>query len=138
MLLNGATEPQVFAYITEISARIPFGILDSTTKKIVKKIVNSLPVPVGVAPIVKVNEKNYKSPVVSPRQPVVSIMPTAQSPAIPLIPTAQSPTQILQQKVPQPFQILQSQIPQLTQQQQSYKSPINVPIISSPKVNMQM
>ena len=95
MLLNDANETQVSNYITEISARISYSIVDPITKKLVRNKPNLLPISIDVTLIVKVNKRNYKSSIVSLRQPVVPIIPTAQSSIILLILTAQSPTQIL-------------------------------------------
>ena len=65
MIAKGDSDQQIFDYIQEISSRIPYGIINPTTKKIVTKYTNSLPPPTGISPITKPVKLSA-----TPRQPV--------------------------------------------------------------------
>jgi hypothetical protein len=136
MFTKGATNEEVYAYIVKIQNEIPYGVLDPITRKLHKKS-TLLPVPIGVAPILK-PIKYIKLPA-SSRQPA--------SPIIPIAKTLSPKTHQMLHK--QNIINTQTQIPQVQTQTQNlqfqlpqsptnYKSPVNVPTISSPKVNMQM
>jgi hypothetical protein len=146
MFANSNTDEQVFAYILEISSKIPFGILDPNTRKITTKIVTTLPVLIGVTPITKPLEKQFKLSAKSPKQSTTN----PRQPTIPIMPTTKTPSPITSQILhTQNIINTQTQIPQfqtqtqnsqfqLPQSPKNYKSPINVPTISSPKINMQI
>jgi len=57
MFANNNTDEQINAYILTIQSEIPYSILDPITRKLLKKS-TSLPVPVGVTPIIKLKNIN--------------------------------------------------------------------------------
>jgi hypothetical protein len=77
MFTKGATNDEVYAYIVKIQNEIPYSVLDPITRKLHKKS-TSLPVPIGVAPILK-PIKHIKVVATSPRQPATSIIPIAKT-----------------------------------------------------------
>lgn len=83
MIKNDLADQQIFEYIIEISAKIPFRFFNSTTRKITTKIIHTLPLPNGIVPLFKtINKINHTLIPINSRKLATPIIPKTLVPII--------------------------------------------------------
>jgi hypothetical protein len=137
MFANGTTNDEVYAYIVKIQFEISYGVLDPIIRKLHKKS-TLLPVPASIVLILKPLVKHIKLSTTSPRQPATLRQPAISSKqqVVPIVSSTIS--QIPQQNNMIPQTQISTQFQSPLTPTKNYKSPLNVPNIASPRMNMQV